>query len=182
MLNCKIEVVLILAWLYIILFKESKVWLAENACFGSARKWHFHLQDFDKVNGCIRTHFPGPVFFLFFKKSLAALCVHMCACVCLCMLGPENYVGYLLLSLSTWFLFGAGQGLSLSWELLASDLQASTHLHLSSTRIKVVYFHTWPFTQGLETQRHVLRLAWQTLCQLSHLPRLSVSYIWHYRT
>lgn len=100
----------------------------------------------------------------------------MCACVCLCMLGPENYVGYLLLSLSTWFLFGAGQGLSLSWELLASDLQASTHLHLSSTRIKVVYFHTWPFTQGLETQRHVLRLAWQTLCQLSHLPRLSATY------
>lgn len=72
--------------------------------------------------------------------------------------------------------FGEGWKLSLSWELLASDLQASTHLHLSSTRIKVVYFHTWPFTQGLETQRHVLRLAWQTLCQLSHLPRLSATF------
>lgn len=58
------------------------MWLAENACFGSARKWHFHLQDFDKVNGCIRTHFPGPVFFVFFLEIIScSVCAHVCMCM-----------------------------------------------------------------------------------------------------
>lgn len=66
--------------------------LAENACFCSARKWHFHLQDFELT---------FLVLFFFFKKSLAALCVHMCG-ACWDQ-RTENYVGYLLLSLSVFW-------------------------------------------------------------------------------
>lgn len=74
MLNCKIEVVSILAWLYTILFKESKVWLAENACFCSARKWHFHLQDFELTFLVL--------FFFFLEIISCSVCAHVW---CMCM-------------------------------------------------------------------------------------------------